>query len=126
MERLQALGQQQAYFFSRLKVSTQVYGPDGQRWTDVARQLDHQGPQVDLPVTLGAVQQLPVRLLAVRVPQEVADQRRRKLRDEARDKGRQVSARRLALAACRRAVGWSAASNSPTPFNCSSRSRKMA
>ncbi|MBA3948074.1 MAG: transposase [Herpetosiphonaceae bacterium] len=33
------------------------------------------------------------------MPQEVADQRRRKLRDEARDKGCQVSARRLALAA---------------------------
>jgi len=97
---LQALRQQQAYFFSRLKASTQVFGPDGQRWMDVARQLERQGPQVDLPVTLGATQRLPVRLLAVRVPQEVADQRRRKLQNEARDKGRQVSARRLALA------GW--------------------
>lgn len=35
----------------------------------------------------------------MRLPQEVADQRRRKLREEARNKGRQVSARRLGLAA---------------------------
>ena len=61
--------------------------------------MGRQGCQVDLPVTHGETNRLPVRLLAVRVPQEVADQRRRKLREEARDKGRQVSARRLALAA---------------------------
>jgi len=100
LDRLQQISHNAAYFFSRLKVSTQVFGPDGQRWTDVAAQLARQGTQVDLPVLLGATQQLPVRLLAVRVPQEVADQRRRKLQNEAQDKGRQVSARRLALA------GW--------------------
>jgi Transposase DDE domain len=37
--------------------------------------------------------------VAVRVPQDVADTRRRRLRKAARDKGRQVSATRLALAA---------------------------
>ena len=99
LERFQDLSQQGAYFLSRLKVSTQVYGPDGQRWADLATHLERHGPQVDLPVTLGETYRLPVRLLAVRVPQEVADQRRRKLRAEARDQGRQVSARRLALAA---------------------------
>jgi hypothetical protein len=99
LERFQALSQQGAYFVSRLKASTQVYGSDGQRWADLAAHLARHGPQVDLPVTLGEIHRLPVRLLAVRVPQEVADQRRRKLRAEARTKGRQVSARRLALAA---------------------------
>ncbi len=39
-------------------------------------------------------------MLAVKVPQEVADQRRRKLRAAARRKGKAVSAARLALA------GW--------------------
>lgn len=100
LDRLRQISTHGAYFFSRLKASTQVFGPDGQRWTDVAMQLERHGTHVDLPVTLGASQQLPVRLLAVRVPQEVADQRRRKLREEARTKGRQVSARRLAVA------GW--------------------
>ncbi len=100
LDRFQELSQHGAYFVSRLKASTQVYGPDGQRWADLAAHLARQGSQVDLPVSLGETHRLPVRLLAVRVPQEVADQRRRKLREEARKKGRQVSARRLALAAC--------------------------
>ncbi len=98
LDRLQEISEHGAYFFSRLKVSTQVFSADGQRWVDLATQLGRQGTHVDLPVTLGETQRLPTRLLAVRVPQEVADQRRRKLREEARDKGRQVSARRLALA----------------------------
>ncbi len=48
---------------------------------------------------LGVRQRVPARLLAVRVPQEVADQRRRRLRATARDQGRAVSADRLALCA---------------------------
>ncbi len=99
LDRFQQLSEHGAYFLSRLKASTQVYGPDGRRVWDLAAHLARQGSQVDLPVTLGETYRLPVRLLAVRVPQEVADQRRRKLREEARNKGRQVSARRLALAA---------------------------
>ena len=99
LDRFQELSAHGAYFVSRLKASTQIYGPDGRRVWDLARHLARQGTQVDLPVTLGETHRLPVRLLAVRVPQEVADQRRRKLREEARNKGRQVSARRLALAA---------------------------
>ena len=54
---------------------------------------------IELAVTLGEHQRLAARLLAVRVPQDVADSRRRRLRQAARDKGRQVSATRLALAA---------------------------
>ena len=54
---------------------------------------------LELAVTLGEHQRLAARLLAVRVPQDVADSRRRRLRPAARDKGRQVSATRLALAA---------------------------
>ncbi len=99
LDRFQELSAHGAFFVSRLKASTQVYGPDGRRVWDLARHLARQGTQVDLPVTLGETHRLPVRLLAVRVPQAVADQRRRKLREEARNKGRQVSARRLALAA---------------------------
>jgi len=99
LDRFRELNQHGAYFVSRLKASTQVYDPDGQRWADLAARLERQGTHVDLLVTLGETHRLPVRLLAVRVPQEVADQRRRKLREEARNKGRQVSARRLALAA---------------------------
>ena len=41
---------------------------------------------------------LPCRLLAVRVAQEVADQRRRRLREEAKRRGRQPNALQLAIA----------------------------
>ena len=54
---------------------------------------------VALVVALGERQHRAARLLAVRVPQEVAESRRRRLRAATRDKGRQVSATRLALAA---------------------------
>ena len=56
------------------------------------------GATDDQPVLLGSQQRRPARLLAARVPQEVADQRRRKLRAEARHYGRTVSQARLRLA----------------------------
>ena len=43
-------------------------------WDDVTALLSNQAAQVDLPVTLGVRQRLSTGLLAVRVPQEVADQ----------------------------------------------------
>jgi hypothetical protein len=52
-----------------------------------------------LAVTWGESQRLAARLLAVRVPQAVAAARRRRLQQAARDKGRQGTATRLALAA---------------------------
>jgi hypothetical protein len=51
-----------------------------------------------LPVRLGAKQKLPCRLLAVRVPEAVAEERRRKLHYEAGCKGQAVSQARLELA----------------------------
>jgi hypothetical protein len=47
---------------------------------------------------LGSQRPLRVRMLVQRVPQEVADQRRRRLRKAARDKGQTPSAAALALA----------------------------
>jgi hypothetical protein len=99
LDELQALDAQQAFWLSRLQSTTTVYDQVGQRW-DVLTLLEAQyADQVDLPIQLGATHRLPARLLAVRVPQEVADQRRRKLRAAARRKGKAVSAARLALAA---------------------------
>ncbi len=100
LERLRQIADQDAFFLLRLQAQTTVFDAAGQRWDDVVALLATQDAHVDLPVTLGVTQRLPARLVAVRVPQEVADQRRRKLRAEARRKGQAVSARRLALA------GW--------------------
>ena len=99
LEELATLAQQEVFWLSQLQAATAVFTRDGQRW-DVLALLEAQGTDgVDLPILLGVTQRLPARLLAVRVPQEVADQRRRRLRAEAQRRGKAVSAARLALAA---------------------------
>jgi len=98
LDDLHALATQQVFWLSRLQTGTAVYGPDGQR-REVLTLLEAQdSPSVDLPIQLGTTHQLPARLLAVRVPQDVADQRRRHLRTTARLKGRAANRVCLALA----------------------------
>src|SRR6266545_7558290 len=98
LERLHQIEKQDGFFLSRLQAQTTVFTADGRRWDDLAALLATQAASVDLPVTLGVRLRLPARLIAVRVPQEVADQRRRRLRAEASRRGQTVSARVLALA----------------------------
>ena len=101
LRRLRTLVEQQAYFLTRLHGQTSVFTSDGQRWDDVGALLATMGEQtdIDLDVTLGVTEHVLARLVAVRAPQEVVDQRRRRLRAEAARRGRTVSARQLALAA---------------------------
>lgn len=85
-----------SYFLTRMHHTTAVFTQAGQR----TRLLDLLGPAptYELAVLLGCRQHLPARLLAVRVPPEVANQRRRRLRREARDHGKTPSAEILAWA----------------------------
>jgi hypothetical protein len=99
LEAFAALAQHQVCWLSRLQGQTAVYDATGVR-QDLLTLLESQPTDtVELAVALGERQRLAARLLAVRVPQDVAETRRRRLRKAARDKGRQVSATRLALAA---------------------------
>jgi hypothetical protein len=99
LEAFAALAQHEVFWLSRLQMQTAVYDATGVR-QDLLTLLERQPTDtVELAVALGERQRLAARLLAVRVPQAVADTRRRRLRQAARDKGRQVSATRLALAA---------------------------
>ncbi|MGH2603769.1 MAG: IS4 family transposase, partial [Dehalococcoidia bacterium] len=85
-------------YLSRLKAGVLIFTPDGQRW-EAGRLLAAQpGAVIELAVELGVAERLPCRLIAVRVPQAVAAERRRKLRAEARREGQTVSAARVALA----------------------------
>jgi hypothetical protein len=94
-----ALAQHEVFWLSRLQMQTAVYDATGNR-RELLELLETQPTDtIELAVTLGERQRLASRLLAVRVPQDVADARRRRLRKAARDKGRQVSGTRLALAA---------------------------
>lgn len=98
LDRLQALDAQGVFWLSRYQVQTAVFDAQGGR-LDLPRWLRRTGPTVlDLAVRLGVDHRLPARLLAVRVPPEVAAERRRKLHAAARHKGQTVSQARLALA----------------------------
>jgi hypothetical protein len=88
------------FWLSRLAAGTTLQTADGRRWTLLGLLEAHGQGRLDLPIRLGVRRRLPARLLAVPVPQEVADQRRRRLRETARRKGRTVSPERLAL------CGW--------------------
>lgn len=95
--RIAQLLKQRVWVLSRLNTQTALFDTHGQR-LDLLRLLKQAGPTLEQPVLLGVQERLAVRLLAVRVPQEVADQRRRRLRADLRDKGKTPSARLLALA----------------------------
>jgi hypothetical protein len=89
-----------SFWLTRLQAGTVVFTADGRRWALLDLLTHRDQVTLDEPVALGVDERLPARLLAVRVPQEVADQRRRRLRAEARKKGQTVSRERLAL------CGW--------------------
>ena len=86
-----------AYFLSRLQFGTGVRLPTGQAVELLTWLAGQAGPFVDQPVLMGKKQRLACRLIAWRLPQEQADRRRQKLRQEMqRRKGREPSAERLA------------------------------
>lgn len=86
------------YFLSKVEASARV-SADSFSGGSLLAFVQRLGsvPSWDGWVTLGSKQPLRVRLLIQRVPQEVADQRRRRLRKAARDKGQTPSAAALAL-----------------------------
>jgi Transposase DDE domain len=94
------IGEGGAFWLSRLHLQVNVYAADGAR-LDLVPWLARQGAaSVEAPVRLGASERLPARLLAARVPQAVADERRRKRKAAAKREGKTPSQRALALA------GW--------------------
>jgi hypothetical protein len=102
--RLQQLSQRRAgpkrYYLLRLPVGTWVSTRAGHR-LDLRGILPQQeGAAVELGVLVGKQARVPARLLLQRVPQEVAEQRRKRMREEAQAHGREPSAEALYLA------GW--------------------
>jgi Transposase DDE domain len=94
-----ALAAKQAFFVSRLLTSTAVYvHPDDLSALDLLTLAQSMTAQsMEVPVFLGQVVRLPIRLILVRLsPQQVAV-RRRKALAKAKQHGRTPSARHLAL-----------------------------
>ncbi len=91
-------GEYGAYWLTRIQSTVKIISADDKVWDLLAfLQAAPSTQPIDCSIRLSTLHRLPARLLAVRVPQEVAEQRRRKLREEALRRGEPVSARRLAL-----------------------------
>jgi len=98
LARLQDVAAAGGFFLSRPVVQTVIFDAVTERRLDLGTRLRHTtAATVDMPVLIGATERLDVRLLAVRVPPDVAAKRRRRLKDDARRRGVTVSAARLAL-----------------------------
>ena len=102
LERFRRLDAAKTFFISRLQHGTTVLDEQGAVLSlrDFLPAKEVQGV-VDVPVRLGLKERLPCRLIAVRVPDEVANRRRQKARDKARKHGRELSAEYCEL------LGWS-------------------
>ena len=91
------MARQKVFFLSRLQAQTLVFHHDG-TGLDLPKVLRAQAPgPVDLWVCIGNKHRLPVRLLAAPVAPEVAQERRRRLKLEARRRCQPVSKKRLTL-----------------------------
>lgn len=98
LERFRRIGEAAASWISRLQHHTKVFDAAG-KCLDLLRFLREHGQNglVDVPVVLGEKERLAGRLIAVRVPAEVAARRRQQIREKARDHGREASQEYLDL-----------------------------
>jgi hypothetical protein len=94
LARLDRMG---SYWLSRFQTKCGFWDADGHAWELDAFLAQKMEDRLDLPIRLGLKERLPCRLLAVRVPPEVAEGRRRKLRQRAKGRGQTPSRKELAL-----------------------------
>jgi hypothetical protein len=92
LERFRRIGEAGAYWISRFQQGTTVFQSSGKR-LDLRQFLRENGPHglVDVPVVLGEKERLACRLIAIRVPPEVAARRRQKIYEKASKHGRVAS-----------------------------------
>lgn len=98
LDRFKALHNSGTYWLSLFKMGTAIMDLAGKRLCLDALVRGAKQTEIDLPVLLGDTHRIPSRLLAQRVPPQVAEKRRRQLRERARKRGQTPSAARLQLA----------------------------
>lgn len=102
LDRLQALEHNGSFWLSRLKLGTSLFDEQGQAFDvlDRLKQAEKAGQQhLEARVQMGKRHRLETRLLAQRVSDEVAAERRRRLRRAAKKRGQTPSSRSLSLCA---------------------------
>jgi len=101
LKKFKELNEQEVYWLSRVKSNCDVIDESGRRWGLLELLKKHCHDEVDMQIMLGVLgvkERVPCRLLAVRVPDEVARVRRCKLISEASRKGKKPSKKSLELA----------------------------
>lgn len=86
LKRLRELGEQKAFWLTRVKAGTRLLDAAGRSWT-LAEFLNQQtADTVDVAMTLGVEAPLPCRFLAMRVPPHVAALRRKRQKKHAKSR----------------------------------------
>jgi hypothetical protein len=98
LDELRDLDQADVFWLTRPQAQTAIFTADGSRWDLAALLQAQQASEVELAVELGVHRRLPARLLARRVPADLAQARRRRVRAEARRRGRMPTQASLVLA----------------------------
>jgi hypothetical protein len=83
-ERLHA---ESGFWISRVPCHTEILTPEGEPIAGIEALFEPGQRLVDRPILLGKQAKLPCRIVVWRVPQEVANRRRQKMRATAREKG---------------------------------------
>jgi hypothetical protein len=99
LDNLKDIDETEAYFLSRYLHQTTLLTPDGQAIELLAWLRSRPKQPVERLILLGQQKkhQIPARLIVVPLPQEVADRRRQKAKENAKRKGKSVSQEYLAL-----------------------------
>lgn len=106
VESFQRIAQAGAFFLSRLRLDTRLFDPQTQKQINLLGQLKRYG-QLDRQVLLGR-HKLPARLVAIKLPEPVAAERRRRAKAN-RDRRCKPNATHLAL------LGWAIFVTNVTP-----------
>ena len=98
LQLLQELSAQQVYWISRFKAATSLFDAQGKPLQLLEFIRAQKRDRIEVEIKLGRTEQIPCRLIAVRVSEPVAAQRRRRMRDKARRNCRPIRKETLALA----------------------------
>ena len=88
LDSLEAIDRQEAFFLSRLRYGTALFNEEEERIdlvTSLREAACEEGESCFIKARMGARKKLPIRIVAVRLPESVANERRRKARAD-RDK----------------------------------------